>query len=495
MASHHALAVPEILTEIFNFTVEKTDPAELYRWHLPRTPHLEDPPWPFLFVSKFWRAVALTTPSLWSTFIAVIDQNPKYEDIAHLPYMLESHLRLSMNEPLTLVISWTSSSKPHSLDTGIHADPVLALSLLVQKALEKRDRWRDVEIFVHVLSSKGTASPVPINFIFKLADMKALQRFKFRGHAFAGKRLVELSPSPLLESLSIGGSADFILRKVDALSAKDYFPRLRTASLSPTCRQPYRKTWDLLRVMPHVEWLDLKFECTGAVAFTRPRTIIELPNVRNLTISAESYVAGSTLRRLSLPALVRLDLHIVELDEESLDVYADALILHPMTSLSLSITSFDDSIEDILFEDFLESMRRVRHLEVHGPCGGSGRREHAAFVRHLASALQSGTGAGLLPNLASLELRMSHLEFFLDKGHIVTTAFLKGLILVCQRKYPLEFRFSVSYTNSPHISIMEAMRQIDETIHNDSEIQECIVDGFSVTLNGVRVVRKNETTC
>lgn len=492
-SSYHALAVPEILTEIFGYTIEKADPAGIYRRHFRRTPSLRDPPWPFLLVSKFWRAVALTTPSLWSTFIAVIDQNPSFEDISHLPYMLGSHLRLSMNEPLTLVISWTSSSKRNSSDDSIRKDPVPALSSLVQKALERRERWHDVEIFANVLSNKRLAPSAPVNFTFKLANMKALQHFKFHGNARAGKCLIELSPSPVLESLSIGGTADFILQKVDALCANEYFPKLRNASLSPTCRHPYRKTWDLLRVMSHVEWLDLKFECTGSVAFTRPRTIIELPNVRDLTISAESYVAGSILKRLSLPALVRLELRIVEMDEESLDIYADALILHPMTSLSLTITSFDDSIEDFLFEDFLESLVHVRHLQVHGPYSGFGRREHAAFVRRLTSALQSVTGVGLLPNLASLELHMVHLEFFLDKSSIITSAFLKGLILVCHTKYPTGFRFSASYTTSPCISIMEAIRQIDETIHKDPEILECITDGFSVTLNGVRVVRQEDT--
>ncbi|KAJ7138073.1 hypothetical protein C8R44DRAFT_661191, partial [Mycena epipterygia] len=61
---------PELLGEIFSWTLPSIDEGE--------TMNLTDSPWVLTHISSRWRAVAHSTPSLWSLILVCFPAQPPY---------------------------------------------------------------------------------------------------------------------------------------------------------------------------------------------------------------------------------------------------------------------------------------------------------------------------------------------------------------------------------------------------------------------------------
>ncbi len=136
-ACHRALGVPEVLARILDRTIRQPGEKEKYDWFEESLLMTKaDPPWPFLLVSKYWHNVTLSTPSLWSTLVALLKEC-RYSEISHLPSMFDTHLRRSGIAPLTLVLRWSIiSDSTFSTDENPPSDPWLPICALMQKAVE-----------------------------------------------------------------------------------------------------------------------------------------------------------------------------------------------------------------------------------------------------------------------------------------------------------------------------------------------------------------------
>jgi len=73
--------------------------------------------------------------------------------------------------------------------------------------MEHQDRWKDVVL--HIIGAPPSNFPprVPIEFHIRLDEMKHLKRLSVvsLAHECLGRQVLELAPSPRLESIEFGG--------------------------------------------------------------------------------------------------------------------------------------------------------------------------------------------------------------------------------------------------------------------------------------------------
>lgn len=141
----------EILAEIFLHCVRNT-PSESWL-------RVDRPPWVFGKVCCRWRAICLSTPSLWGNLPRLYMNSAQYRDPRVLA-LLRTSLALSRSMPLSL-----------DLTIFIEADTCIAKTIpLFYHILPEIQRCRDL-----VLASNGHSLPLLKNFSGKLESLKSLQ--------------------------------------------------------------------------------------------------------------------------------------------------------------------------------------------------------------------------------------------------------------------------------------------------------------------------------
>lgn len=144
-------------------------------------------PWKLTHICARWRAVAIRTPSLWTTIRVSVDalETPERseEDVTSL---LVSYLQRSQPLPLSLVLMSEDSLPEH----------------ILQPILDTVQRWHDVFIFTHpddLRRFNGIRGRLP--------ELQALQIIPTRlGEPFdAPPAMFEIAPK--LDTLSLGGHA------------------------------------------------------------------------------------------------------------------------------------------------------------------------------------------------------------------------------------------------------------------------------------------------
>jgi len=92
---------PEIASYIFFLLMGKRDPQDVCQ-------RCTSPPMPFLLgaVCGGWRALARSTPALWSTLVYTSEHNTSLENKKNSPHLIADWLLCSGGLPLTLRISY-----------------------------------------------------------------------------------------------------------------------------------------------------------------------------------------------------------------------------------------------------------------------------------------------------------------------------------------------------------------------------------------------------
>ncbi|KLO14370.1 hypothetical protein SCHPADRAFT_927877 [Schizopora paradoxa] len=477
---HSALYLPEILAKIMNFAIYRPDTSRPNRWS--RTPFTskKNPPWLFMAVSKFWRSVAVSTPWLWSTFIAQAPYRPTYRAVEDLPRMFEVHSMLGHQEPLTLEMYWSGEISRDAFDK----DPSIIMRSLLIKMLMRQNRWEDVRLYMAMRLDRlgGTpASPDPAHFTFRLDKMVMVKRLDIdicaEPHPRSGKLVVRLGPAPLLETLSIGESTRFDTLLLKSSPTADMFPRLTTISLSPKFFDQYFYSWKLLESTPHVEKLSLK--C--GQHFIQPRRMIALPKLRHLVMRFDVVRPEAFLQKCYTPSL-----RILELKEckDLLVNLRNALQPLSLTELSLEVYRMGP-YDTVYLMDFLHSVAGLRRLRLDDQTPA-----FPLLLTNLAITLHpEASSEPLLSKLASLELGIRSSSFF-DEKMSCSIAFVRNIVLACRRKFHAGFHFSISISR-PEESypfrdtppVVYPAEDVEEMLCNDSEILECLSKNFAVTVN------------
>ncbi|KAL0960922.1 hypothetical protein HGRIS_005929 [Hohenbuehelia grisea] len=231
-------------------------PVDLYDW-------CEEPrPWYLGMICRRWRAVALDTPQLWSSFKIGVDT---YElDILSETEMMKTYLERSGNHPLTFVAS-CSISHP-------------AFDALFQQS----SRWKDVELYTNT----KTLSKIPTqNCQFPL-----LHRLSIDGDNFGDvtSSINIFKHAPQLTCLHL--SADFFPQVAMPWSQITEFRQHRSEYMSD------ENALDLLSLMPNIQELSLWVRGDPPP----PREPIVLPDLRKLTYRGDH---TEIFHSLTLPAL------------------------------------------------------------------------------------------------------------------------------------------------------------------------------------------------
>ncbi len=263
MASESALAVPEILTRILHLTIyqptglEYADGLESENITISK----EDPPWPFLLVSKYWRELVLSTPFLWSTIVIVLTEHRcSFEEVARLLPMVDAHLQRSKTAPLTLLITLLEGTATRSRQVEDERDPVVPMFALFGKVLDKQQHWQDVDLYIEAieLASPHITYPIlPTTFTVRLGSMPRLKQLKLNLKAQEWcRQLIELGPCPHLDTIELTSNWDVVPRRLSDSHETD-FPMLRTIYLRTQDPRASATCWNLLESSSRVEDLEL----------------------------------------------------------------------------------------------------------------------------------------------------------------------------------------------------------------------------------------------
>ncbi|KAJ7616987.1 hypothetical protein DFH06DRAFT_1306934 [Mycena polygramma] len=115
---------PEIICEIFSWTLPQTR-------RVAGSPPI-GPPWYLGQISRRWREIALTIPSLWSSITVLHTINYSHERVSPLP-MVQAQLIRSADEPLDVDFEWWRDERdagPYLAALVLHSDRWVSFRLL-----------------------------------------------------------------------------------------------------------------------------------------------------------------------------------------------------------------------------------------------------------------------------------------------------------------------------------------------------------------------------
>lgn len=487
MASESALAVPEILTRILHLTIyqptglEYADGLESENITISK----EDPPWPFLLVSKYWRELVLSTPFLWSTIVIVLTEHRcSFEEVARLLPMVDAHLQRSKTAPLTLLITLLEGTATRSRQVEDERDPVVPMFALFGKVLDRQQHWQDVDLYIEAieLASPHITYPIlPTTFTVRLGSMPRLKQLKLNLKAQEWcRQLIELGPCPHLDTIELTSNWDVVPRRLSDSHETD-FPMLRTIYLRTQDPRASATCWNLLESSSRVEDLELLLNWRSSPKWLQElsnASVVVFPCVRILTLRLVSCIAIRTLERVPLPSLTQLDVVHFTLDDNMLSCLTGFVKNRRITHLTLELDPSDASLSASPFLDFVECLGHLRCLTLFNTSFGLARNPRASLITALVTAFQSsGQSDGahpILPHLISFALHLDPMAFTSAEG--ISPA--RDLIWELRRKYSSTFRFDLCFeTDTDEDKLAE-----DELIQ-DMEVQECVSNGFKIGIN------------
>ncbi|KAJ7457829.1 hypothetical protein FB451DRAFT_589278 [Mycena latifolia] len=292
-------------------------------------------PWVLGKVCSRWRAIALSTPSLWSEIDISLDPyDAKFclwrPAPKHIVHIVRLALQRSGNHPLIVKVS---------CETHLDAHP--ALELLMAES----HRWADVELYM----------PAPLLLTLapiqrQVQSLRTLDIFLYRlpGGSDEGRPILEaFKTAPLLRRFSIGDDCDtsmFVDLPWEQLTsyssqAEDFFLRsLRRMQNLVVCR-----------IDPH-------YYSIG------PQKAIHLPHLRTLSIAESNEPlghAGDFLDCLTLPNLDTLE---IECKNGAVLPHLTALVTRSSCPLQTFSLTMSDPVARVASEA-LEFFKRTPALE------------------------------------------------------------------------------------------------------------------------------------
>lgn len=479
--------LPEILALIIDFVITKPNDKEVSEaedYGRTRIMTTQDTPWPFMLVCKTWHEIIVSTPTLWSAFFAIVQEN-QYLETAHLPSMLDIYLRRSKNTPLTLCIIGRFNSR--GSDNCDKAQFTI-IDLLSRASLHQH-RWEDVRLaFEGKRLAREPILPLERKAICLTMDFKDTVMLKrlhislyYLPKYFGGYR-VALARCDSLEDLELQGVPEILAPNTISKYASAYFPNLRTFYLSSSHEEMHHQNCSLLRLSPGL--VDLKFlvhyrqDTQIATPMTPP---LLLPKLLRLYISTTPRgLSLRCLQSMNLPSLAGLDLDRCSFDDESLFEIAGLVCRHPLTSLTLRIDNIAEQFSGLAFEAVLRSLPGLEHLSLinNFPTGFLCLEP---LFRALAriSLRDNDRSQHILSRLTSFELDASPSDLLIKKGF---SSVIKDTVLACKHRYPAKFRLLIYCEDSSQdTAVLED--EATQSFLRDGDVRRCITDTFCVSVN------------
>ncbi|KLO14979.1 hypothetical protein SCHPADRAFT_288040 [Schizopora paradoxa] len=495
-ACAQVLFLPELLGRIISFTISERDTAladaVIEESNIPT--HSMYPPWPMMLVCRQWRDIVISTPELWSTFIADFS-GCSVSDMRHVPRMLDAHLRLSRSHPLTMSFylateSWANIGGQRILDVG-GASPTEMMFVLMEKARAHRHRWKHFS--VRVDSTQSYDNPLwlmvvdndPIRSRLKHLRMGAnLDPHRpYTNHQVQRPPPLDLPPYQGLESLHITGPFVVSVQSSGRLAAPLSFPSLRVLRFESHDVNSLCSLWKILQESPSLEEAHLAMELPfGPI----PNILspISLSNLKHLQLSAKIFdVAMTVFSQMNLSSLIGLELSNVPFLDLHLRRLAQVLRTCNAPFKKCSLYVFGVSTPSNAFKcleafaEVLNSMPQVEHLELAWTKSPPIKCLPAFMHRVLTSILWQKQGT-FLPSLTLLSIDTDVQDVLSNSS---SSTHLRSLIVACRRKYQKsiqKFRFGI--TSNIAVS-KDVSTKFEDMLLQDVAVGECIkAENFEV---------------
>ncbi|KAF7364026.1 F-box domain-containing protein [Mycena sanguinolenta] len=380
----------EILGEIFSLVVRET-----FRKYA-RLPVTQHAPWLFTRVSRYWSAVALGTPALWSMIF--VDEGYR----GQLP-LTELCLARSRNVPLNVKILYNRQHNAHVVEV---LDVLLSLS----------DRWRTAELIVDSFSA---------------TTCKLLQRLTRINGLSSLKTLVIDLDTPDQDSACFWD--DRSLRRAPFSFPWHQLTRVRTTTASNI------QALSLLGKLPNIVECKIGFEKIKVLpAHSR---VIHLPYLRTLVLQLEDHSGDglveyekhtSLLDFLETPCLQSLTTHEIADEDDVTSLITRSDCAATLTSFRFHLSSID---QEKVLELVLETLPHLTLLRVEDFDGGLLPRtpmEVPAFVRVFVEDWVAGQAAS--PLRQSLHVRL--VDGQLDDGKARLSSFADDSLFITVSSTP-----------------------------------------------------------
>jgi len=403
--------------------------------------------------------------------------------------MLDAHLRLSKEKPLTLCFYLATECWAHTdsmisgastLGAGF-ASPTEVMSTLLEKARSHQRRWN--KFSVRVDSHQRSGTPLWLMELVNDPIQKQLKSLKMGVHldplASADNRippLLNLTPYRGLETLQITGPFVVSTNSAERGFPPPFFPSLRVLRIECYDASSLQALWKILQESPSLEeahlWMELPFPSILST--------ISLDNLKFLYFSARLFEIGmGVLGRMRLPSLVRLELNNLPVWDQCLRRLAHVLpsCNAPLEKCSLYVYNVETSFRPESFGAVFKSMMQLEQLELAWVKSTPNRSLPASVHRAFASILRKERGT-FLPNLTRLSVDTDVHDMITNPS---SAACLSDLIIACRNKFQgSAHRFHCGITSSMAVSEEDSV-SFETMLLGDSLIGECIAaENFEV---------------
>ncbi|KAE9406726.1 hypothetical protein BT96DRAFT_971733 [Gymnopus androsaceus JB14] len=294
---------PELLSEIFIHCTEPIPTVDNRSEAYYAYPDFSDAPYTLCQVSRQWRAVALSTPALWSSIVLHHHRPSSQTDFVPLTKFCLERSRVS---PLYI----TLKASGYYTSTGDYKTKEIISGVCgtLSELMSQISRWEYLDFDVQCSSNGIQASPFPP---IPPTGVPNLQTMCFRDQSVLSPAsevaiwAVELlKASPNLQDISFNalvpgleGSSWMFLRSFEAtrgMLLKDLFvvfmncPALQTCdvSLDMVAEDPFDPSFDEELTLQHLHTLSLKYLEEGEVTAVLQR--LKLPALRKLALDGLS---------------------------------------------------------------------------------------------------------------------------------------------------------------------------------------------------------------
>lgn len=455
--------------------------------------HSTYPPWPMMLVCRRWHDIVISTPALWSTFIAIF-YGCSVSEMKHVPRMFDAHLRFSRRSPLTLCFYLATERWARMDSLGVtgrartfdadYTSPTEVMTVLLEKARAHQYRWKHFSVRVDTVQSTDTplwlmeVDNDPIQLQLKHLKMGA--RLDTPG-PYASHQTpppLNLPPYRGLETLQITGPFAVSVGSAGRFITPLSFPSLRVIRFECYDSMSLVALWKIFQESPSLEEVHLNLQ----LHFPSIAPAITIPSLKHLRLSAKLFDGAMTvLSRMRLPSLVRLDLSNVPFWDQYLRRLAEVLSTcnAPLQTFSLYVygSPFEVCMEP--FGEVLKSMPQLECLELAWRESDPAICLPASMHRALATLLRQERGT-FLPSLTRLTID-TDIDDMLKRPS--SAACLRDLIVACRKKFqssPQRFSFGITSNASVCENLSSGFASM---LLRDPAIGDCnAADNFEVLL-------------
>ncbi|KAL5492718.1 hypothetical protein ACEPAI_4165 [Sanghuangporus weigelae] len=461
----------EMMTEIFLRCVESEElPSCL--------PSSTSPPFTLTWVCRYWRRLAISMPSLWTSIALGENGTDPANDVRLLNLWIE---RVGPTKRMNIMLchEMKDAERPVFFDPNRGERYLIGMKVLTDKLLSISQRWRTLELhaldlyvldpILRALVTNGAPHLEALSISTKYFDF------------FGSVHFIDLSNCPSLCSLRL--LCPMLCPTTSSIPAMNMTKlEIRFCPLMRDCH-----TW--LSICPNLERLNIRFFRAISSSLPREKNPITLPRLTHLTISCFSDDSDPSplLGLLHLPSLRALSLDMNGFVHPELNqawsermcgiIKRSRLSLEHLVVLGTPMTS------EALIQ-LLESTRRLTRLVLSGSVVSDRLLDSLAInmktrgVEGTTEEIRAGDemAFSLCPGLESLELR----EFDCSLNTLVSLAYARCRLASCPPRSTLDHEDSSTLGNSGTLKSLTLIWNPHLTLLDHPLIRECITGGLEI---------------